>query len=94
MHLKEIIETALEWGAKLKGKRPVNEQVRNALKGSKRFVNLGSNTWWLAGIPEPSNGTTMEGSPRRFPVALLAEEDRQRAEMMSNGSNGARSGTN
>lgn len=47
MHVKEIAAEANRRGVLFRGKSPIEVQVRNSLAGSKRFENLGSNTWWF-----------------------------------------------
>ena len=50
MHVREITAEALRRGAVLKGiaKASPEQKVRNSLFGSKKFINIGGNTWWLA----------------------------------------------
>ena len=48
MHAADICRAALQRGVRLRGTRnPPVLQVRNALMASKRFVNVGNNTWRL-----------------------------------------------
>ena len=56
MHVRDIVTAAQERGVVLRGKNRPTLQVRNALYSSKRFINTGSNIWWLLGepIPQPS----------------------------------------
>lgn len=55
MHVREIAAEALRRGAVLRGggQASPKQKVRNSLFGSKKFVNVGGNTWWLANKPIP-----------------------------------------
>ena len=55
MHAKEITREALQRGVDLlgDGKTTPEEKVRNSLFVSKKFVNVGGNTWWLVSKPIP-----------------------------------------
>ena len=51
MHLTDILDASLKRGLQLRGKQREDIQVRNALAGSKRFMNMGNNVWWVRGEP-------------------------------------------
>ena len=53
MHVREITAEALRRGAVLRGgsKASPEQKVRNSLYGSKKFVNVGDNTWQIADQP-------------------------------------------
>ena len=53
MHLVNIVDAAQNRGLRLRGTQDAPTQVRNALAGSKRFVNTGANVWWIEGRPLP-----------------------------------------
>ena len=63
MRLENLTQEALNRGVSLGGSldNPPEEKVRNSLNGSKRFVNLGGNRWWLANTPLP-DGLTLNRS--------------------------------
>ena len=62
MHLSNIVDTALQRGLRLRGTQEPSVQVRNALNGSKRFVNMGSNYWWLADRSVPESNSAENGN--------------------------------
>lgn len=47
MHARDIAAEAKRRGVIFQGKHAVDTQVRNSMTGSKRFKNVGSNTWWI-----------------------------------------------
>ena len=51
MYITDVVDAALLKGAVLHGKNAPKNQVRNALSTSKRFENVGDNTWWIIGEP-------------------------------------------
>ena len=53
MHVSTLLERMKERGVTFKGKTSATDQLRSALAKSKRFRNLGSNNWWLDGVPSP-----------------------------------------
>ena len=53
MHASTLLERMKERGVTFKGKTSATDQLRSALAKSKRFRNLGSNNWWLDGVPSP-----------------------------------------
>lgn len=56
MHAVNILERFREdYGREPQGKNKPIEQIRAALANSKRFVNVGDNTWWLPDKPIPDN---------------------------------------
>ena len=59
MRLEDLTQQALNRGVRMLGSQdnPPEEKVRNSLNGSKRFVNLGGNRWWLANTPLPEGLT-------------------------------------
>lgn len=59
MHITDILDSAERMGVEFKGGNDPKFQLRNALNGAKkRFCNLGNNTWWLIGRPEPGSDNT------------------------------------
>ena len=59
MHITDILDFAERMGVEFKGGNDAKMQLRNALNGAKkRFYNLGNNTWWLMGRPEPGMENT------------------------------------
>ena len=66
MHVRDIAQAALERGVHLRGKGLPVDQVRNGMSNSRRFVNIGSNVWWVAGqvIPNDEEGVVENGESR------------------------------
>ena len=61
MHITDILDSVERMGVEFKGKNDHKTQLRNSLNGAKtRFYNLGNNTWWLRGRPEPGMETPNE----------------------------------
>lgn len=64
MHITDILNFAEKMGVEFKGNNDPKIQLRNALNGAKkRFYNLGNNTWWLMGRPEPGTENTNGSRP-------------------------------
>ena len=73
MHVREIAVALREYGNILKGKNEPEIQVRNALNASKRFENVGGNTWWVLGDPLLVHEVTKR--PRsQFPLVPRMDE--------------------
>ncbi len=57
LHITAIAKEAGKRGIAFSGDpdKPIKNKIRSSMNGSKRFVNLGSNTWWITGVPVPGD---------------------------------------
>ncbi len=53
MYATALASAAEARGVVFRGKGDKADMIRNALQNSKRFVNMGGNTWWLLNRPIP-----------------------------------------
>ena len=65
MHVRKLTEAALARGARLRGEGKPMDQVRSSVSNSKRFVNIGSNVWWVADHPIPDDDEALENGKNR-----------------------------
>ena len=76
MHATAIASEAEQRGVKLQGAARKPRQVRNSLSGSKRFVNLGGNVWWIEGRLIPNSDLNdYEGNDVMDDAVLSPEPD-------------------
>ena len=61
MHISSLLDAALARGLRFKGKRAPIVQMRSALTTCKRIYNVGGNTWWVIGQPEPEKPPVTNG---------------------------------
>lgn len=74
MHVKQIAAALKDYGNVLKGKNEPEIQVRNALNASKRFENVGDNTWWVVSDPLPGCGSPPTDPRTQFSLGTQLEE--------------------
>ena len=80
MHISDVVDELKARGEVFNGKSSPKEQVRSALKKSKRFINVGGNTWWLDGVPMPEGQRMVDTAQvDTGNVATIEELPRQKA---------------
>ena len=64
LHVSTIAKEAVRRGIPFGGDpiKPIKAKIRSSMNGSKRFQNMGSNTWWIAGMPVPGDTPAPEST--------------------------------